>query len=87
MGAEAHIPLYRQLEPMGLSWSEELFKEDCMEHQVTAFEAGLAVFILLGQFLTWVYFREGGISDWWQYRKFLRKIKEGKSFKLDVAQP
>lgn len=72
---------------MSLSWSEELLWEVYMEHQVTAFEAGLAAFILLGQFLAWAYFREGGISDWWQYRKFLRMVKEGKSFKLDVAQP
>lgn len=58
-----------------------------MGHEVSAFEAGVAIFVLVGQFLTWIYFREDGIRDWREHRKFLRMVKEGKSFKLDVAQP
>jgi hypothetical protein len=35
----------------------------------------------------YVYHRKGGVRDWLEHRKFLRKLKEGKSMKFDVAEP
>jgi hypothetical protein len=42
---------------------------------------------LVADILLWLYYRKNGVRDWLEHRKFLRKLKEGKSMKFDVVEP